>query len=223
MDRVENRKLEKRDILEIKAASKQLKGTSILNDITMKMESGKIYGLRGVNGSGKTMLLRLMCGLIYADKGEVLWNAKCLGREIDFPESVGIFLEKPSFLERYTGKKNLELLADLKEGCSKDDVDRILLEVGLSGQAEKKYRKYSLGMKQRLGIGAALLGSPRLLLLDEPMNAIDEKGVSYFKEIFLREKERGALVVIASHDASFLNCVCDKIFLLGEGRIAREE
>lgn len=208
--------------LEIRHASKSLKGSMVLQDINMKLQSGNIYGLRGVNGAGKTMLMRLMCGLIHASEGEVLWNGKRIGKEISFPDKTGIFLEKPSLLERYSGKRNLELLAEIKEDVGKEEVEQILKDIELWEVRDKKYKKYSLGMKQRLGIGAALLGKPSLLLLDEPMNAIDEKGVDKFKQLFSREKDRGSLIVIASHDSAFLEYICDKIFVLEEGRIVSE-
>ena len=210
-----------KELLEIQHASKWLRKAKVLDDISVTLESGKIYGLQGINGSGKTMLLRLMAGLIYADIGWVRWNGKALGQGLDFPEGTGLFLEKPSFLDRYTGKQNLELLGGLK-GVSDDELERTLKDVGLWEARDKKYRKYSLGMKQRLGIGAALLGGPRLLLLDEPLNAIDQESVDHFQKLFLRERDRGAIVVLVSHDAALLDSTCDRKYLMEGGRIRLE-
>lgn len=208
-------------LLDIKNATKYLKKSCVLKDITLTLEKGKIYGLRGINGSGKTMLLRLMCGLIYPEEGMVSWKGKVLGKEIDFPDSVGIFLEKPSFIEKYSALKNLELLAALDEKADGEEISRILKEIGLWEKKDLKYKKFSLGMKQRLGIGAALLGSPELILLDEPMNAIDEGSVSHFTGLIRQEKEKGNTIVVASHDSHFLQQLCDEIFTLEEGRVVK--
>lgn len=156
--------------------SKRIGSNLVLDDISLKMESGKIYGLKGCNGSGKTMLMRCMCGLIYPTSGQIVIDGAQLGKDILIPPHVNALIEAPSFLHECSGKKNLRLLADLQENITDNSIVNQLHEVGLDASDHRPFRKYSLGMKQRLGIAAALLGDPQLILLDEPMNAIDEEG-----------------------------------------------
>lgn len=191
----------------------------VLEDISLSFEQSCVIGLRGINGSGKTMLLRLIAGLIYPTDGEILVDEKALGKDMEFAPSIGILIENPSFLDQYSGEENLEMLASLHDGVSKADVKALLERVGLEKDADTKYRKYSLGMKQRLGIAGAILGNPKLLLLDEPTNALDTDGIALLRNIILEERQRGAAVVVASHDAGFLDSVSDEIFSLENGKI----
>lgn len=199
--------------------SKTIHGKKVLDDITLSFTSSRVIGLRGINGSGKTMLLRLLAGLIYPTNGRIAIDEKVMGKDIEFPPSMGLLIENPAFLGQYTGLENLEMLASLHENVTGDAVKMLLEKVGLSDDRDTKYRKYSLGMKQRLGIAGALLGNPDLLLLDEPTNALDTKGVDILREIILEERQRGAAVIVACHDADFLDSVSDEIFCLEEGRL----
>ena len=205
--------------IEITDLVKDIKGKRIIDHVTLHLESGKITGLKGVNGSGKTMLMRLVCGLITPTSGSIVINGKRLGKDITFPESVGILIENPAFLDAYSGFDNLKLLASIKHSVGPEEIRQTIARVGLDPDDKKKYRKYSLGMKQRLGIAGAILGKPELLLLDEPTNALDTKGVELLREIIGEERQRGAAVVVACHDAAFLESVSDEIYCLENGQL----
>lgn len=185
----------------------------------MTLVSGNVYGFQGINGSGKTMLMRLICGLIYPTKGEIVIDGKRLGKEITFPQSVGLLLESPAFLDSYTGFENLEMLASIKNIITREEIHEAITSVGLDPLDKRKYKKFSLGMKQRLGIAAAIMEKPDILILDEPTNSLDSSGVSLVKTILAKERERGAIIILACHDLPVLQDVSDEIFLLGQGKI----
>lgn len=205
--------------LELRQVAKKIRGVWILKDINLTLESGRIYGLWGKNGCGKTMLMRLMSGLILPTEGQVLLDGRELGKELDFPESVGLLLENPAFLNGYTGLENLRALAEIKGLVGEEEIRRTLAQVGLDPDDTRKYRKYSLGMKQRLGIACAVMEKPELILLDEPVNAIDEKGVVTIREMLLSLKEENRLIVLACHDREELELLADEIITMGEGCI----
>lgn len=209
-------------MIEIDNLSKKIKGTTVLDHVTMKIEAGTIYGLKGKNGSGKTMLMRCICGLVFPTSGEIRIDGKVLGKEISFPESIGVLLEGPSFLGEYTGFWNLKNLARLRGDISDEEIKDVIAAVGLMPDDKRKYKKYSLGMKQRLGIACALMGKPDILILDEPMNALDEKGTEQVRKLLLNEKERGALVILACHDREDFEFLTDEVFIVEEGRICKE-
>lgn len=202
--------------------SKKLGDNLILDDICLSLSSGQVIGFQGINGSGKTMLMRVIAGLVLPSSGKVLIDGKELHKEIRFPQSMGILLESPSFLDMYTGKKNLQLLSSLGPVIPEQEIDDLLREVGLFESKNRKYKKYSLGMKQRLGIAAAIMGNPDIILLDEPTNALDTNGVSLVRELILKQRERGALLVVSCHDRDFLDDVSDVIYHIQEGRIIDE-
>lgn len=166
------------------------------------------------------MMMRLIAGLIYPTEGQVIVDGKSVGKEISFPPSLGIMLENPSFLNPYSGYENLELLAGINHKISADEIDGALSRVGLLENKDKAYKKYSLGMKQRLGIAAAIMERPAILLLDEPTNSLDESGVELVKQIVQEEKARGATVVLSCHDASVLADLADEIIAIQGGKIA---
>lgn len=199
--------------------TKTIRGKTVLQGVTLSMEAGRVTGLRGINGSGKTMLLRLLAGLIHPTEGRITIDGKTLGTDMEFPPSMGLLIENPAFLGQYTGAENLEMLASLHQNVTKEDVQALLEKVGLAADGDTKYRKYSLGMKQRLGIAGAILGKPELLLLDEPTNALDTKGVELLRGIIQEERQRGAAVVVACHDAAFLESVSDEIYCLENGQL----
>ena len=205
--------------IELNDVTKSIGGQMILNHITLSMTSGKVYGFQGINGSGKTMLMRAIIGLIHLNEGDVRIDGKKLGKDIEFPESVGFLLENPTFLDRYSGKDNLKLLADIRGKAEESRINEVLRIVGLDVQEKKKYKKYSLGMKQRLGIAAAILEMPDLIILDEPANALDMSGVEMLKKIIQMERERGALVILSCHDAVLLQEMSDVIFEIEQGKI----
>lgn len=205
--------------IKISHVSKIIKNNPVIKDISMELQSGAVYGFKGINGSGKTMLMRLISGLIRPSQGEISMNGKILGKDISFPNSIGVFLENPAFLDAYSGFNNLKLLASIKSVASDDDIRNTLLRVGLDPDSNKKYKKYSLGMKQRLGIAAAIMEKPEIVILDEPTNSLDEDGVDLVKHIVRNEKERGALVIVSCHDEGILKGMSDEVFLLEQGRL----
>ena len=206
----------------VKDVSKIIKGVSILENVNLELHGGMIYGLQGANGSGKTMLMRLVAGLIRPTSGNVFINGWMLGKDRDFPPSMGLLIESPAFLPGYTGYKNLALLASLRGIADIDQVRTAILDVGLDPNDPRKYRKYSLGMKQRLAIAAAIMEWPDLILLDEPTNALDDEGVRQICTLLRHERERGALIIMACHDVSLLEGLADEIYTVIEGKIARK-
>lgn len=215
--------------IKIEDATKMIRKNTVLDHVTLTLEAGNVYGLHGINGSGKTMLMRAVLGLIRLTSGTISVDGKTLGREIDFPESVGFLLETPSFLDRYSGYENLMLLAGMRGKAGERQVRTALWAVGLGEAAGKKYKKYSLGMKQRLGIAAAILEQPDIVMLDEPTNALDASGVQMVKQLVRQERARGALVILSCHDAAILDELADVRIELEKGRavsqtvIAREK
>ena len=209
-------------IIRTKNATKYIRGALILDKVNVEFESGKIYGLQGPNGSGKTMLMRLVGGLIRPTSGEVYIDENKLGQSFDFPTSMGLLIENPAFLPNYTGLKNLELLAGIKGSVSLEQLRQTIRDVGLNPDDKRKYRKYSLGMKQRLGIAAAIMEKPDLILMDEPTNALDDTGVEQICQLLRRERDRGALILMACHDAAILEQMSDEIYTIYEGKVERK-
>ena len=209
-------------IIEIKHMSKYFGPTAVLNDINMQLKSGTVYGFQGINGCGKTMLMRAISGLIHPTEGEVLIDGHFLTGENSFPSNMGLLIETPSFLNNHTGFDNLKMLAGL---CDKPINNNEILEVlklmGLSESADKKVKKYSLGMRQRLGIACAIMEKPDLLILDEPFNSLDESGIECTAQIIKDAKKRGALIIVACHDHELLSSVADEIFKIVAGNITR--
>lgn len=205
--------------INIKNLCKSIKGITILDNISMNMSSGKIYGIKGKNGSGKTMLMRAISGLIIPDSGKIVINKKILHKDISFPDSIGILIETPSFLPQYTGYKNLKLLAGLSGTISENDIDLALKRVGLDPNDKRTYKKYSLGMKQKLGIAYAIMGEPDIIILDEPINALDEESVCNIKNVLLDIRNNDKLIIIACHDREELEYLSDIIFEIKDGRI----
>ena len=167
------------------------------------------------------MLMRLMAGLIRPTSGQVWIDGRQLGRDMDFPPSMGLLLENPAFLPNHTGLKNLELLAAIQNRAAGEGIRQTLRDVGLDPDDRRKYRKYSLGMKQRLGVAAAIMEQPELILVDEPTNALDDRGVEQICALLRRERDRGALLVLSCHDASILEALSDEIYHIYEGRVER--
>ena len=190
----------------------------ILDEINYEFHPGVIYGIHGRNGSGKTMLLRAIAGLIRPTRGEIKIGEKILHQDMDFPESIGVLIETPNFWKNYTGVKVLKTLASIKNVIGQREIEEILQKVGLDPKDSRTVRKYSLGMKQRLGIAHALMEQPDILLLDEPTNAIDKMGVQVVEDLFRKEANRGAVVIIASHNLQDLEH-CDQLLEMDQGRI----
>ena len=203
----------------LKDVTKIIKHNTVVDNVNLSLVSGTVYGLCGYNGCGKTMLMRLISGLIIPTKGEIITDGKTIGKQIDFPESMGIMIENPSFLGSLSGFENLQILASLRNKIDDNTIKRTIARVGLNPNDKKKYRKYSLGMRQRLGIAAAIMESPELIILDEPTNSLDSDGVELTKQIIKDERERGALVIMTCHDKEILEGICDVIYTIENGKI----
>ena len=210
-------------MIQIENMSKKIRDRVVLDRMDYTFRDGMTYGLKGINGSGKTMLMRVVSGLIYPTEGRVLVDGKELGKDVSFPESIGILIENPVFLDAYTGFGNLKLLASLNDRAGDEEIREILQKVGLDPDDTRKYRKYSLGMKQRLGIAAALMEKPKILLLDEPFNALDTDGVARFSRLIREEQERGTLILLACHEEGKLEEFADVVLHMEDGRIVRQE
>lgn len=207
--------------IEVKDYSKKIKGTYVLSHVNVRFEEGKVYGLKGKNGSGKTMLMRAISGLIHPTEGYVDINGQILGKDIVYPESLGLLLENPAFLSGETGLSNLKILAKLKNEIGEEQIRKTLEDVGLDPDDKRKYYKYSLGMKQKLGIAAAIMEQPKIIILDEPINALDSETAEKIKHIIIREKERGAVIILACHDTEELMYLSDCIVEIQNGEIKK--
>ena len=199
--------------------SKILRKTTVVDDVSLSFESGVITGIKGINGSGKTMLMRLISGLIRPSEGEIWIEEKKLGVDISFPESIGVLIENPAFIDNLNAFDNLKLLADLNCRIGDEEILNILKEVSLDTAMNKKYKHFSLGMKQRLGIAAAIMEHPDIILLDEPTNALDSAGVDMIKRMLICERNRGAVIILSCHDYEVLRELSDEIYEMSEGKI----
>lgn len=207
-------------MIEVKNYTKILKKRTILDDISYEFQDGKIYGLHGRNGSGKTMLLRALCGLIFPTSGSVKIDGKELHKDIEFPDSVGIIIEDMSMFPEYSGYDNLRMLAKIKKIASDEDIQNVLRKVGLDIDGRLKVKEYSLGMRQKLNIAQAIMESPKLLLLDEPTNALDDETILKIRDILLElNKENNTTIIIASHNQEDLHTLCDEILEIKDGKI----
>ena len=183
----------------------------ILTDVSMKVLPGKIFGIVGNNGSGKTVLMKCICGFLKPDSGIVRVNGKIVGKACDFPEDLGVIIETPGFLPNLTGYQNLKILASLKGIIGKKEIREVLLQVGLEPDMRKPVGKYSLGMRQRLGIAQAIMEKPKVLILDEPFNGLDKTGVGHMRDLLQELKGQGKAILLASHNAQDIEVLCDEV------------
>ena len=209
--------------ISIEHVTKKIKVAPVLKDICLEMKGGTVYGLQGKNGSGKTMLMRAISGLIRPTSGRIVINGEQLHKNISIPRSIGLLLENPSLLPEYDASQNLKLLAKMQGGVPEEEIRQLIRDVGLEDAGHKKVEKYSLGMKQRLGIAAAILGSPDIILLDEPINAIDGEGVEEIRSLILSLKNEKRIIIVACHDKEEMNLLADEIVHLRDGRIEGQE
>jgi ABC-2 type transport system ATP-binding protein len=207
------------DMIVAKQVTKRFKNAVVLDGITLGFEAGKIHGLIGRNGSGKTMLLKIICGFVPATSGSVQVNGKIVGKDIDIPDSLGIIIEAPGFLPQYTGYKNLRLLAMIKGKITKERIISSIEQVGLDPFSKKHVGKYSLGMRQRLGLAQAIMEGPDILLLDEPMNGLDNSGVDDIRALLQALKEEGKTIILASHSKEDIAILCDTVTELDNGTV----
>ena len=205
--------------LEVKNISKSIKDKIILDGIDITLEGGRVYGFVGRNGCGKTMLFRAISGLMNVDAGEIVWDGKKLHADISILPNLGIVLENAGLYPEFSGFKNLEMLAKLKKIADKDMIKTAIERVGLDPKDKRPIRKYSLGMKQRIVLAQAIMERPEVLMLDEPTNALDEEGIDRIRRIVKEEKERGALVLLASHNKEDISILADEVFYMKDGRL----
>lgn len=205
-------------MIEVNNIKKKIGDKLILDDINLNLDKGKIYGFRGRNGSGKTMLFRAICGLITIDQGYIVVDGLKLANK-HFPADIGLLLENPAFLPELSGYDNLEMIASIRNVVGKERIEEVIEIVGLTDAKDKAFGKYSLGMKQRLAIGQAIMEYPKILMLDEPTNAIDEEGIRVLKEIVTSEKNKGTLVLLASHEKEIIDELADEVYTMADGKI----
>lgn len=204
-------------IAEIKNVSKKFGDETAVREVSLSLEPGKIYGIAGRNGSGKTVLFKMIIGFLRPTTGKIIVNGKEVGKDTDFAEDIGIIIETPGFLGGFCGYKNLEYLAAIRKRIGKDEIRKSMESVGLDPDSRKKVKKYSLGMRQRLGIAQAIMEHPKFLILDEPMNGLDREGAAEIRKLFLRLKEEGATILLSSHHREDMDELCDEAYEMEDG------
>lgn len=214
--------MEQRTVIEILNLGKRIEEQSVLEDINLSMHNSQIYGLVGRNGSGKSVLLKCIVGFSKPTEGKVMINGKTVGKDFDFYDKIGFIINQPGFLEEKTGLQNLKYLAAIRKCISKDDICRTMELVGLDYRDKKKVCEYSLGMRQKLGLAQALMEAPDILILDEPMNALDDETVDIVRELLINLKKAGKLIIITSHNHEDIELLCDKVFHIKNGKIDQE-
>ncbi|PXV95709.1 ABC-2 type transport system ATP-binding protein [Lachnotalea glycerini] len=202
---------------------KRIREQIILNDINLEFQDSKIYGLIGRNGSGKTVLLKCIAGFMKPSEGEIWFNDKKIGKDVKFLENMGFILNTPGFLLELSGFKNLQYLASINRRAGKKEISEAMELVGLDPKNKKSVGKYSLGMRQRLGIAQAIMEDPEILILDEPMNSLDEQAVEEIRNILLQLKEKGKLIIITSHNKEDIEFLCDEVYQIRQGIIKKIE
>lgn len=202
-----------------KNVSKQLKGNKVLSDINLELKDGMVYGFVGRNGSGKTMLFRALSGLMKLSSGRVIYDDKILKKDFDILPNLGITIENTGMYKEFTGIQNLTILAGIKKTISAEEIQAAMMRVGLSPQDKRIVQKYSLGMKQRLCIAQAIMEKPNVIMLDEPTNGLDEDGVQLIRKIISEERERGCIILLASHNKEDIGLLADKVYNIAEGEI----
>ncbi len=210
-------------VVDIKNVTKQYGANKVLKDVSMTCETGKIYGLIGRNGSGKTVLLKCVCGLVIPTSGEVSVWGQSVGKDVDFPENIGFIIESPGFLLQESGLSNLKHLASIRGKIGIDEIRESMNTVGLDPDLKLHVGKYSMGMRQRLGIAQAIMEKPKLLVLDEPMNGLDNQGVEHIRSLLLALKESGVTILLASHFKDDIAYLCDEVYQMDAGIISKVE
>lgn len=210
---------ENKIIIKIDKVTKAFKNQVVLDNINLNFEKGRIYGIKGRNGSGKTMLLRVICGLIIPDSGEVCVNNKNITKKRTLPDNIGALIENPGFINYYSGFKNLKILASINDKVSDEKIHETLKLLDIDDVCNKKVRTYSLGMRQRLGIVQALMEDPEIILLDEPTNALDNDGVVVLHNILKDLKNRGKTIILSSHNKEDIDLLCDEVLEMENGKL----
>lgn len=211
--------------IRVEGVYKRFGTDTVLKDISRSFERGRIHGIVGNNGSGKTVLMKCICGFLIPTEGEVIVNGKRVGKDVDFPPGLGLIIETPGFLPNMTGVKNLEILASLNKKIGLEEIAAAIRRVGLDPLMKKPVGKYSLGMRQRLGIAQAIMENPSLLILDEPLNGLDKHGVMEMRQLIKGLKEQGKTILLASHNQGDIDELCDTVCEMDAGvmTMIREE
>lgn len=209
-------------MLQAIGVNKSIKNNQILSDINLTLEQGVVYGFVGRNGSGKTMLFRALSGLMKIDSGEIIYKNKRLHKDMPVLPNLGITIENAGLYPEFTGFKNLQMLAKLNKKIGDEEIRRAIERVGLDPDDKRTFRKYSLGMKQRIIIAQAIMEAPDVIMLDEPTNSLDEDGVKLIRQVINEEKERGAMILLASHNKEDIKILADKVFYIDKGRLSNE-
>lgn len=204
-------------IIKVDNVTKKFGSDIALSNVSIEFERGKIYGIVGRNGSGKTVLFKTIIGFLKPTSGRVIVDGKEIGKDTDFADNIGIIIETPGFLSSYNGYKNLEYLASIKNIIGKKEIKESMQRVGLDPNSKKKVSKYSLGMRQRLGIAQAIMENPDILILDEPMNGLDNQGVEDVRNILLNLREEGKSIILASHNKEDIEVLCDEVYEMDHG------
>ena len=203
--------------IEVQNVVKRFRDQVVLKNVSISFEKGKIHGIVGRNGSGKTVLFKCICGLMHPEEGVILVNGKRVGRDVDMPEDIGAIIEAPGFMPNYSVYKNLRFLENIRRKIGKEEILNVLKTVGLDPESRKHVGKYSLGMRQRLGIAQAIMEDPEILILDEPMNGLDNAGVQDIRALLLELKAQGKTILLASHNHEDIAALCDTVHEMDGG------
>lgn len=208
---------EKRHVIEVSHVNKNFRDNKVLKDVSLRCESGKIYGLVGHNGSGKTVLFKIICGFLSCDEGTVSVDGKIMGKDKDMLTEAGIIIEDPGFLRNWSAYHNLEFLYTIRNKKDKAYLYSVLKKVGLDPKMKRPVGKFSLGMRQRFAIAQAIMEDPGILILDEPMNGLDKNGVEEIRRVLLQMKQENKLIILASHNREDIDVLCDEVYEMEDG------
>lgn len=206
-------------IIKIENLTKKFGNVTVLNNVNVNFEKQKIYGIVGRNGSGKTILMKCICGFLKPTEGTVTVSEKVVGKDVEIPQDIGVIIETPGFVANYSGFKNLKLLASIRDKITNDEIVEAMNIVGLDAKNRKHVGKYSLGMRQRLGIAQAIMEKPQILILDEPMNGLDNDGVQHIRNVLLQLKAQGTTIILTSHNKEDIDVLCDNVCYMDKGRM----
>lgn len=206
-------------VVVIKDVSLKIKQSLILDNVSLQCSKGEICGIVGRNGSGKTMLMKCICGFVRPTNGDILVLGKKIGKDTDLIPEAGIIIETPGFIPYYSGMKNLRLLASIQNKITESDIRKVMETVGLNPDMKRAVKKYSLGMRQRLGLAQAIMENPRVLILDEPFNGLDNEGVADMRRYLLKLKKEGKTIILSSHSMEDITVLCDKVYEMEHGKL----
>lgn len=212
-----------KDYIKVVNVTKKIKENTVLTNINMELEAGQVYGMIGKNGSGKSMLIRVLSGLVTPTEGYVEYNGKKLFKDMEVPDDLGVMIENEEMYSEFSGLKNLKFLADIRHKAKEEDLKDAMRRVGLDPEDRRTYKMYSLGMRQKLSIAQAIMENQKYLLLDEPTNGLDEDSIILFHKLILEEKAKGKIILLASHSKEDIDKLCDTVYVMKNGVLKMEE